>query len=122
MRRLAELRREPVLDSVSSSFLDSGAAVCAGSAATYEYGLVRERFVCVCVRARARARVCVCVTFMFLCILCLYWYLSTCTRIFVFMPMVLALQQICAHIYVHRVPVGLKRDIPLGLVFARLLP
>ena len=99
---------------MSSSFLDSGAAVCAGSAATCEYGLVRERFVCVCV--------CVCVTFMFSCIFCLYWYLSTCTRIFVFMSMVLALQQIYAHIYDHRVPVALKRDIPLGLVFARLLP
>ena len=109
-----ELRREPVLDSVSSSFLDSGAAVCAGSAATCEYGLGRERFVRVCV--------CVCVTFMFSCIFCLYWYLSTCTRIFVFMSMVLALQQIYAHIYDHRVPVALKRDIPLGLVFARLLP
>ena len=53
-----ELRREPVLDSVSSSFLDSGAAVCAGSAATCEYGLVRERFVCVCV--------CVCDIYVFM--------------------------------------------------------
>ena len=53
-----ELRREPVLDSVSSSFLDSGAAVCAGSAATCEYGLVRERCVCVCV--------CVCDIYVFM--------------------------------------------------------